>query len=57
MNKGQEEKGQKQSERESLILDFVRKNNGVSIKDIAKVVKGCRRRSATYFAGLQEAFG
>jgi predicted transcriptional regulator len=45
IHKGQEEKSKKQSSRMSLILDFVRKNNGVSIKDIAKVIKGCSEKT------------
>ncbi len=35
----------KQTNRMSLILDFVRKNNGVSIKDIASVVKNCSEKT------------
>ena len=31
--------------RAALILDFVRKSNGVSIKDIAKVVQGCSEKT------------
>ncbi len=37
--------GIKQSERMSLILDFVRKHNGVSIKEIASFVKGCSEKT------------
>jgi DeoR/GlpR family transcriptional regulator of sugar metabolism len=29
----------------SLILDFVKKNNGVSIKEIAAVVRGCSEKT------------
>ncbi|MDP4020608.1 MAG: hypothetical protein Q8P58_01000 [Candidatus Adlerbacteria bacterium] len=31
--------------RTALILDFVRKSNGVSIKDISKVVQGCSEKT------------
>lgn len=45
ISKGHREKGQKNSERMSLILDFVRKNKGVSIKEIAGVIKGCSEKT------------
>ena len=35
----------KQKERMSLILDFVRKSGGVSIKEIAAVIKGCSEKT------------
>ena len=34
-----------QTDRLSLILDFVKKGNGVSIKDIARVVRGCSEKT------------
>jgi hypothetical protein len=44
---GQNVKRQSQagSERMTLILDFVKKNNGVSIKDIASVVRNCSEKT------------
>jgi predicted transcriptional regulator len=44
-NKSHEQKDKKQSDRMSLILDFVRKNNGVSIKEIAAVVTDCSEKT------------
>jgi predicted transcriptional regulator len=44
-HKGHENKEKVQSERMSLILDFVKKNNGVSIKEIAAVVRGCSEKT------------
>ncbi|TSC68883.1 MAG: Uncharacterized protein G01um101456_439 [Parcubacteria group bacterium Gr01-1014_56] len=46
INKGHKKTQEiKQSERMSLILDFVRKHNGVSIKEIAASVKGCSEKT------------
>jgi hypothetical protein len=44
-HKHQELKDNTTSDRMSLILDFVKQNKGVSIKDIAKVVKGCSEKT------------
>jgi hypothetical protein len=46
IDKGHGVSGNKeQNDRASLILDFVLKNNGVSIKDIAEVIKGCSEKT------------
>lgn len=45
IEKRQQIKDNTQSDRMSLILDFVKQNKGVSIKDIAKVVKGCSEKT------------
>jgi hypothetical protein len=45
-NKGhQKVQGSKQSQRMSSILDFVRKNEGVSIKQIAEVIRDCSEKT------------
>lgn len=44
-NKESDIRSKGQQERLSLILDFVKKNKGVSIKDIAEVVQGCSEKT------------
>ncbi len=45
ISKGQEELSKGHEKRTSLILDFVRKNKGVSIKEIAGVIRDCSEKT------------